>query len=367
MVLRDLGRRPARAALSALGIGAAVGCTVVAAFTSDAAWTLVDHEFGRVARWDASVHFTHGLSPDAVLELRALPGVWQAEPFRAAPATLRAGARSWRAAVTGLEPGGRLQRVVDLRRGAMDVPPAGMLLSRNLARRLGVEPGDVLRVEFQEGARRAAEVPVAGCVDDLVGVQAVMDRAALDRVAGGGPRVGGAFLQVDPGERAALNRRLRALPHVAGVVLGDATRRSVERMLEDSLLWFTGLLTLFAVLISAGVVYNGVRLALAERERELATLRVVGFTRGEVWRIALGELVVQVAAGLPLGALVGWGFVELTAAATASDLMRLPPVVTPGNLARAFGVVILAASAVSLWSLRWLGRLDLVSVLKAKE
>jgi putative ABC transport system permease protein len=210
-------------------------------------------------------------------------------------------------------------------------------------------------------------VPVAGCVDDLVGVQAVMDRAALDRVAGDGPRVGGAFLQVDPEERAALNRRLRALPHVAGVVLGDATRRSVERMLEDSLLWFTGLLTLFAVLISAGVVYNGARLALAERERELATLRVVGFTRGEVWRIALGELLVQVVAGLPVGALVGWGFVELTAAATASDLMRLPPVVTPANLARAFGVVILAASAVSLWSLRWIGRLDLVSVLKAKE
>ncbi len=137
--------------------------------------------------------------------------------------------------------------------------------------------------------------------------------------------------------------------------------------MEDSLLWFTGLLTLFAVLISAGVVYNGARLALAERERELATLRVVGFTRVEVWRIALGELVVQVAAGLPVGALVGWGFVELTAAATASDLMRLPPVVTPANLARAFGVVILAASVVSLGSLRWLGRLDLVSVLKAKE
>jgi putative ABC transport system permease protein len=367
MVLRDLGRRPLRAALSAVGIGAAVGCTVVAAFVSDASWLLVDHEFGRASRWDVSVHFTQGLPPGAVRELRTLPGVRGAEGFRAAPATLRAGPRSHRTAVTGLDPGAGLQRVVDVRRGAVEVPPAGLLLSRVLADRLGVHPGDAVRVEFQEGARRAVEVPVAGLVDDLVGVQAVMDRGALDRLAGDGTLVSGAFLETDPEARAELNRRLRRTPKVAGVVLGDATRRSVERMLQDSLLWFTGLLTFFAVLISVGVVYNGVRLALAERERELATLRVVGFTRTEVWRITLGELVVQIAAGLPVGWLVGWGFVELTAAATASDLMRLPAVVTPANLARASGVVLLAATAVALWSLRWLGRLDLVAVLKAKE
>jgi putative ABC transport system permease protein len=157
------------------------------------------------------------------------------------------------------------------------------------------------------------------------------------------------------------------MPRVAGVALRDATRRSVERMLEDSLLWFTGLLTFFAVLIAVGVVYNGARLALAERERELATLRVVGFTRGEVWRISLGELGVQVVLGVPLGWLVGWGFVELTAAATASDLMRLPAVITPANAARATAVVLASAAAVALWSRSWLGRLDLVSVLKAKE
>jgi putative ABC transport system permease protein len=293
--------------------------------------------------------------------------VLDAEPFRAAPATLRAGHRSWRAAVLGLDPGARLHRVVDLHRGAVDVPPQGLVLSRQLAERLGVRIGDPVRLEFLEGARRAVDVPVAALVDDLVGVQAVMDRGALNRIAGDGALSSGAFLAVDPAASAALNGQLRRMPKVAGVALGDATRRSVERMLEDSLLWFTGLLTFFAMLISVGVVYNGARLALAERERELATLRVVGFTRGEVWRITLGELVVQVLLGVPLGWVVGWGFVELTAAATASDLMRLPAVVTPANAALATGVVILSAAVVALWSGSWLGRLDLVSVLKAKE
>jgi putative ABC transport system permease protein len=367
MVLRDLGRRPLRAALSAAGIGAAVSCTMVAAFTRDASWTLMDHEFGRVAREDMAVHFTQPLQAGAVRELRALPGVLQAEAFRSAPATLRSAHHRWRTAILGLDPGARMHRVVDVRRGPMEVPPAGLLLSRRIAARLQVRPGEVVRVELQEGTRRFAEVTVAGLVDDLVGVQAVMDRATLDRIAGDGALVSGAFLQLDPAAAQVVNRRLLRMPRVAGVSLSEATRSSLERMMEDSLLWFTGLLTFFAILISIGVVYSGARLALSERERELATLRVIGFTRGETWRIAGGELWVQVLAGVPVGWLAGWGFVELTAAATASDLMRLPAAVTLANAARATAVVVLAALAVSLWSRRWLGRLDLVSVLKAKE
>ena len=367
MVLRDLGRRPLRAALSAVGIGAAVACTMVAAFMGDASWTLVDQEFGKVAREDVAVHFTQALTAGAVRELRALPGVLEAEAFRTAPATLESGQRTYRTAVLGLDPGARLHRVVDVLRGNVEVPRSGLLLSRTLAERLQVRSGDPVRLEFMEGARRAADVPVVGLVDDLVGVQAVMDREALNRTAGDGPLASGAFLGVDPASTVELNRHLRRMPKVAAVVLADATRRSVERMLEDSLLWFTSLLTFFSILIAVGVVYNGARLALAERERELATLRVIGFTQGEVWRISIGELCVQVLAGAPLGWLLGWGFVELTAAATASDLMRLPAVVTPANAAGATAVVVLAAAAVALWSRRWLGRLDLVSVLKAKE
>ncbi len=367
MVLRDLGRRPMRALLSAAGIGAAVACTIVAAFTRDATAVLVDHEFNRAAREDLVVHFTRALHEGAARELASVPGVRAVEPFRAAPADLAAGHRSHRIAVLGLDPGVRLHRVVDDRRGVVEVPPTGLLLSGRLARKLGVEPGDPVRIAFQDGSRRVAEAPVVALVDDVVGVQAVMSREALARATGDGALVSGAFLAVDPAGSAGVGRRLRAMPRVAGVALMEATRRSIEAMMRDSLLWFTGVLTLFSVIIASGVVYNGARLALAERERELATLRVVGFTVGETWRIAVGELAVQVVLGLPIGWLGGWGFVELTAWATASDLMRLPAVVTLPNATRATLVVLVAAAAVAWGSRRWVARLDLVSVLKAKE
>jgi putative ABC transport system permease protein len=230
-----------------------------------------------------------------------------------------------------------------------------------------VKVGDPVRLEVQEGRRPVADVRVARLVDDIVGVQAVMERSALDRIAGEGPRLSGAFLQTDAAVSGVLNDHLRRLPKVAGIVLTGATRAAVVKMLNDSLVWFTNLLTVFSVLIAIGVVYNGARLALGERERELATLRVIGFTRDEAWRITTGELAVQVLAGIPMGWLAGWGFVELTAWATASELMRLPPLVTPANCALAAGVVAASAALVALHTRRALARLDLVAVLKAKE
>ncbi|GEJ58083.1 ABC transporter permease [Anaeromyxobacter diazotrophicus] len=368
MVLRDLGRRPLRTALSCAGMATAVGVMVVASFMRDATHLLVTQQFDVAAREDVTVGFTQVVrSADALRELRALPGVTAAEGWRAVPVSLRAGHRSYRTALVGLAPGASLHRVVDGGGRAVPVPPRGLLLSLRLAETLGVAPGDALRVELLEGTRAAADLPVAATVDDLLGVQATLAAPALARLAGDGELVTGAWLAIDPARQDALLARLRAAPRVASVALRGPTLASLAKMIDDSLLWFTTLLGFFAVVIAAGVVYNAARVALAERERELATLRVVGFTVGETWRVVAGAVGAQLLLAVPLGWLVGAGFVGLTARATASELMRLPALVTRGNCAAAALVVLAAAGAVALHARRWLARLDLVAVLKAKE
>ena len=367
MVLRQVARRPWRTVLSAAGIAAAVGTMVVASFTGDAARLVVDLYFDAAAREDVTVAFTREVPASAVRELRGLPGVTAAEGFRTVPVTLRAGHRSYRTALLGLEPAARLHRVVDAEGGVVPVPDEGVLLSARLAAALRARPGDVLRAEVLDGARPVRPLRVAGTVDDLLGVQATMALPALHRLLGEGRLVSGAWLSADPAVAATLHARLAARPEVASVSLRAAALGSLRRMLSDSLLWFTALLTGFAVVIAAGVVYNAVRVALAERERELATLRVIGFTRLETWRLVAGEVALEVGLAVPLGWAIGAAFTWLTARATASELMRLPAVVTPANCALAALVVVAAAVAVAAHALRWLARLDLVSVLKAKE
>ena len=368
MVLRDLARRPIRTLLSACGLAAAVGTMVVASFTRDALDLLVEHQFGAAAREDVTVTFTQGVrSRDAVRELRALPGVGEAQAWRAVAVTLSAAHRSYRTALVGVEPGARLHRVVDARGRPVPVPPDGVLLSRRLAEKLGVGAGELVRVEVLEGTRPAREVPVAAAVDDLLGVQATISASSLARLMGDGDLATGAWLAADPAARPALFTTLRGMPRVASVSLREATLASLRKMIRDSLSWFTALLTGFAVIIGVGVVYNVARIALAERERELATLRVIGFTTGETWRVLLGTVAAQVAIAIPLGWVAGWVFTWITARATASDLMRIPALVTPANCAWAALVVLLAAGAAMLVTRRWLERLDLVAVLKAKE
>lgn len=367
MVLRDLGRRPARAVFSALGLALAVAILVVAWFARDAIGLMIDLQLVRAQRQDATVTFTQALSEDAVAELRGIPGVRAVEPFRAIPAVLRRGHRSYRTAVTGVEPGADLERLVGAGGAVVPVPPRGLVLSAQLAGILGVRPGDDLTVEALEGRRASRTLRVAAVVDDLLGVSATASRDALADALGERGLVSGARLAVDAAALPAVQARLLGSPRVAAVTLRAATRASVERLVGDTLLGYMGVIAAVAVGLAAGVVYSAARVTWAERERELATLRVIGFTRGEVWRVLAGEIGVHAALGLPVGCVVGYLFVAATAAATRTDLYRLPIVVAPATYAVAVLAVGATALAVVLAALRWIGRADLVDVLKSRE
>lgn len=377
MVLRDLGRRPWRTVLSSLGIAAAMATVVLAAFSSDAARLLVVHQFELAGRADLEVSFTRAVRDDAVSGLGAVPGVLRAEPVRAVPVRLRAagrgagggrpGGRAVLAELTALEPGGRLRRVVDARGRALPVPERGLVVSRFTAGQLGVGAGDDLVIEVLDGRRPIRTARLSATVDDLLGVQVVASRRAADRLLGESRLATGALLAVDPARIAAVQERLRWAPQVAGVALRTATRAAVVRMLEESLLWFTRVLTLLATVVAAGVVYNAARLAMAERERELATLRVLGFRPAEVWRVLAAGIAVQVALALGPAWFLGRGFTALTAAVLASESIRLPGTVTAAAFLRAVAVAVATAGAVLWAARRWLLRLDLVEVLKARE
>ncbi len=366
MVLRDLGRRPVRALLSSLGLAFAVAILVVALFTNDALDVMFARVFG-AEREDATVTFTTALSEEAVVELRRYPGILRAEPFRAFPATLRSGHRTYRTALTGVDPGAELTRMVDADGGTVPLPPEGLVLSAKLAEILGVHPGGEVVAEVLEGRRPVRTLPVATVVEDFLGVRAIASRAWLDEMLGEAPLVSGAYLAVDAAAAPALQASLRAAPRVAGVTMRGATIAAYRRQIESFLFTYLGIVAALALAIAVGVVYSAARVTYAERERELATLRVVGFTRGEVWRIVAGEMSVHVAAALPAGCLIGLAFVHAAAARSSTDLYRLPTVVERGTYATSMIVVAVAAAAVLLVALRWVRRIDLVEVLKSRE
>lgn len=367
MILRNMERRPLRAAFSSLGVAFSVAILVVGMFMFDGIDYMMDLQFRVAQREDLSVTFNEPRSAAARHDLAHLPGVGRVEVFRSVPVRLRAGHRSRTVAITGMEPESRLRRIVTESGDIIKVPPEGLIISAALASALGIRPGDEVEVEVLEGERRSTRVRVAGVVGDSFGLSGYMRLDRLQRLIRGERSISGAFLAVARDERAGLNLRLKQIPAVAGVASPAQMLESFQKQLADSLYISVFFILGFSGVIAVAVLYNGARIALSERARELASLRVLGFSRGEVAVLLFGEQALVTVAALPLGCLLGYGLSALILAGLNSETYRVPLLITGRTYAYSMIATVVAALA-SGWIVRQrLDRIDLVSVLKTRE
>lgn len=368
MILRHIERRPVKSLLTVFGIACGCGLMMVGNYQKGAIDFMVDVQFRQASREDLAVTFIDPTSGKALHELQALPGVRHVEGFRDVPAILRFQHHHYRSALYGIQPEGQLHRSLDSQLRPIYVPPGGVVLTDHLANNiLHIKPGELLTVEVLEGNRPVRQVPVLGITKQYLGVSAYMQQDSLNALLREGNVVSGAYLDLDPGSEPDIYARLHDRPRVLGLVANASAIRSFYDTIGEFVLFYNMVATLLAGSIAFGVVYNSARIALSERGRELASLRVLGFTHGEIAYILLGELAVLTLAAIPVGFLVGIGLTGILVLAFESDLYRLPLIIEPSNYAMGATVVIISALISGLLIWYRLGRLDLVAVLKTRE
>lgn len=367
MIIRHIQRRAFKSALTVLGISMACGIILTGLFQRDTVGYMVHLQFGMMQREDISVVFTDPTAYRAQFDLLGLPGVRHVEAYRSVPVRLRHGHRDYRTRIRGQEPGGDIQRLLDADLRPVHLPSEGILLTDFLGQMLDVRVGERIVVEVLEGNRPVREVMVVGLVNEYLGVSGYMDLAALNRFMREGPTISGAYLSVEPGQLPRLLAELKDMPRVAGVAERVQEILNFNRTMEETMLFFTYVATAFAIIIAFGVIYNNAQIALAERGRELASLRVLGFTRAEIAYILLGELGILTLVAIPLGIWLGWWMCYYIAHTMQSDLFRVPVVLVPRTYAFAVTVVLVSAILSGLAVRGRLNRLDLVAVLKQAE
>jgi putative ABC transport system permease protein len=367
MIIRHIQRRALKSALTLLGIALACGMILTGLFQRDTVGFMVYMQFGMMQREDLLVAFTDPTAYQARFDLLGLPGVRHVEPYRAVPVRLRHGHLDYRTNIRGMEPGGDIQRLLDVDLRQVALPADGILLTDFLGQMLDLRVGDRLVVEVLEGNRPLRELTVVGLVNEYLGVSGYMDLAALNRFMHEGPTISGAYLSIESGYLQRLLSELKDMPRIAGVAERMQEIRNFNRTMNETMLFFTYVSTVFAVIIAFGVIYNNAQIALAERGRELASLRVLGFTRGEIAYILLGELGILTLVAIPLGLWLGVWMCYYIASTMQSDLFRVPVVLVPQTYAFAVTVVLISAVLSGLAVRGRLNRLDLVAVLKAAE
>lgn len=367
MVIRNFERRPLRAAFTVTGIALAVALQISGAFWIDAIAHIVDVQFRQVQQGDVLVNFHRPVPLTVVQDLKRLPGVIDAEPYRTEPVRVRLHGRSEDTALTGYRSDAQLMRVVDETRGAVAMPSHGVVLSSLLARALGARVGDRVELQFRLWNQQRVEVPVVDIVHTMFGQLLYMNLDAMNALARDGHGVADAALQVDPLAMDAFWSAVKAAPVISSVFDKAGSMEAFNKTTSRNMGVFSGILTLFAVAMAVGIIYNAARIALSERAWELASLRVLGMTRAEVSVLLLAELGAELLVALPIGALTGWGLASLMMRLMASDSIDFPVVIEPSTYASA-ALIVLAAGVVSaLLVRRQIDRLDLVSVLKVRE
>jgi putative ABC transport system permease protein len=367
LAIRNFAGRPLRSAFTIIGIALAVPMVVLGLFWRDAIDQMIEVQFNLVERGNAVVTFPHPLNRTVIGDLAREPGVLVAEGHRIAPVRLRAGHRSYLTSVIGLPFNSALRRPHDAALRPIDVPPGGITLTRRLAERLQISPGDIVTVEVMEGQRRKIDLPVSAVVDEAIGMSSYMEIDTLNRLTGEGAVVSAAALFVEPSTLPALSRRFKELPVIESVAMKAYTLSSFLDKIAGLVLVSAGVLTVFAVIVAVGVVYNSARIALQERAWELASLRVLGFTRAEVAQILFSQFAVEIALAIPIGLLLSQGIVTLIARFHSNESFQIPGVVGARTYVVATAIVVATAAASAYIVRRRVDHLDLVAVLKTRD
>ena len=367
ILLRQIARWPGRSFITAAGIAMSVAVLVTSMQWVDAINRMVDVYFLDAQAQDVSIAFGEPRSSEVERDIARLPGVMTTEPMRAVAAKLRAGSREEREAVQGLPANQELYRVYDAQGRELALPPEGLVISTMLAKLLDVGIGDRITVEVLEGRRPVFEVPVVDTFETYIGSPAYMDIRALDRLMRERPSVTAVHVRVDDAQRAALFRELKNLPRVTSVTVKDAAVKTFHETMAKTIMIFISFFIVFSCALAFGVTYNAARISLSERGRELATLRVLGFTRAEISYILLGEVALLTFVALPLGCLCGYLLASLIVHAFETELYRVPMVILASTYGWAIVIGVAATAVSALLVRRRVDHLDLIAVLKTRE
>lgn len=367
MILRHLARAPLRSALSVLGLAIACGLVTFSGFQQDAIGFLTSFHFERQNRADLTVTFVEPRSGRVAQELARQPGVLAVQGHRTVPVRLVHGHASYRTALEAWDSTPTLRRLLDQAGTEVPLPDGGLLLSLQLGDMLGLAVGDTLRVELLEGRRQSFSLPVVGLLEDFVGVGAYLPLDLLHRQLDEQDALSGAWLAVAAGQREQLVEDLSRFPGVAAVTVNARRSEAFNETFGRSLLIVAAVFLAVAGTLAFAMIFNAARTLFDERRRELATLRVIGLTRGETGYLLAAELLLLALLALPIGLLLGYLLADLLATAMRSELFRLPVILERESYARG-AILLLAATAVSVgWSLRDLWKLDVKEALSARD
>lgn len=367
IILRQLERRPKRALFSVFGLSMALSILIFSFFIEDSISRLVNIQYQHAQREDVNISFVEPVSTTVLDSINQMEGVMAAEPYRDVPVIIEFQGQSKQTSLTATPANATLKQVLDVNNQPLTIPESGLLISQKLADILGLSSGDTAIVQILEEKRQQLHIKVRSINRQWIGLGAYIQSDYLHKLLDQHPRMTTAAIKIDPYEQDKLFQRLKAIPTIISLNIVEVLKRTFNEIMAENL--YKSMITniIFASFICFGVIYNTARIALSERWRELASLRVLGLTNREVAFLLFGELSILTLVAIPVGIFIGrmlsFGMTE----SMNTELFRIPFYIE--NSTYGYGTIILLSSTLISFLLVWrqLNRIDLVSAQKGVE
>jgi putative ABC transport system permease protein len=367
IILRQVGRWPLRSLLTSLGIAMSVAVLVMSFQWSDSIQSIINTYFYDAQRQDLTIVLAETENNSVIHDVKHLPGVLHAEPARMINAEFHSGHRFHRGSINGVPENATLSPLYDNHRGLIVIPKGGIVLASALANKLEVKLGDSILIKLLEGRRPEVSLPITDVIDTYIGMPAYIALESLNRIMKEPNQVEIVNILIDENLQKKLFRELKETPKVSSVMVKEGAIRTFENTMAETIFIFISFFTMFACALAFGLVYNSTRIALSERGRELATLRVLGFSNIEISYILLGEMALFVLVSLPLGCLIGYGLAWLIVKLMENELYRIPIIIFPDSYGISMSIIIIAAIISAMIVQSKIRRLNLLEVLKTRE
>lgn len=368
MTLRTLSRNKVRFAVVLAGMVAAIGMLLIAFFGNDSIDYMLERHFYQEIHYDCLLRFAGPVNENELLNITRLEGVNRAEPLMELPVKLHFQGRSDDDLLLGLQPRTTLKAIYDANDRLVAVPEEGLVINQLRAKKLGLEVGDIVEVEtlLGLGPTHTAELKVVGINKQLVGSESYCSLQQANRLLGEGQVITAAMLKVDPGLQDSLHNALNEMSGITSVLNRQKELDNFQAMM-GSMIYFTGIMSIFALVLGFAIVYNAAVLSFSERSREMATLRVLGFTAAEISGLLFKETMLQSALGILVGLPVGRLMIESYVNSVSTDLYSMPVVIYPSTYLYAGLGGIIFIMVGHFFAVRGVKTLDLVEVLKSRE
>ncbi|MBL8642991.1 MAG: ABC transporter permease [Rhodospirillaceae bacterium] len=367
MIFRHVTRWPARTAMTVAGIAFSVALLIASFFFMDSVGKVIQVYFYQAERQTLTVSFVEPRGAEVEESILRLPGVLATQPVRSVAARLRHGPYTKRSGVNGLVKNADMNRLLGADEKPLDPPDGGIALSEHIAKELHVKVGDIITIEVLQERRPVVDVPVTQIVKQYLGFSTYMHIDEMNRMMKEGSTVTAVHVLADSRYIDDLYTKLKNTPMVAGVALTEASLKGFQDTMDQTMYVMIGFYIAFSSLIAFGVAYNSARIALSERARSLASLRVLGFTREEVAYILLGEVGVQTLLALPVGCAFGYLLALAMSPMLKTDMYDFPFIINDPTYGLSVLVVTIAAVICAALVRRRVYQLDLISVLKTRE